>query len=118
MDARTDIYSVGAVAFFMLTASDLFEAADDVELAAKVLNEEPRRPSAVATQPVPLELDLLVTACLEKRLEDRSRLATHCRGYVEFHVIAKGGHRALLGRLDPKAPPAREVADVTVACRQ
>jgi len=71
VDTRTDIYSVGAVAFFMLTASDLFEAADDVELAAKVLNEEARRPSAVAAQPIPVELDLLVTACLEKRREDR-----------------------------------------------
>jgi serine/threonine-protein kinase len=71
VDRRTDIYAIGAVAFFMLSGRELFEAADDVELANKVLNEQARRPSAVAPQPIPLELDLLVTACLEKRREDR-----------------------------------------------
>jgi serine/threonine-protein kinase len=71
VDARADIYSVGALGYLMLTGKRLFEAADDLALTTKVLNEEPARAAAVAPQPVPLELDLLVFACIEKRREDR-----------------------------------------------
>jgi hypothetical protein len=41
-----------------------------------VLNDEAPRPSSRAPQAVPLELDLLVTACLEKRREDRPQRVT------------------------------------------
>jgi len=71
VDARTDIYAVGAVAFFMLSGRKLFETADDLELSSKVLNDVPPRVSAVAAQPIPVELDLLIQACLEKKREDR-----------------------------------------------
>jgi serine/threonine-protein kinase len=71
VDARADIYAVGAVAFLMLTGRRLFESSDDLELATKILNDEPPRVSACAPQPVPLELDLIVTSCLEKKRELR-----------------------------------------------
>jgi serine/threonine-protein kinase len=71
VDARVDIYALGAVAFLMLTGRKLFESANDLELTSHILNDEPRRVSAVATQPIPVELDLLVFSCLEKRREDR-----------------------------------------------
>jgi serine/threonine-protein kinase len=71
VDARADIYAVGAVAYLMLTGKRLFESADDLELTTKVLNEEAPRPSEKAPQPIPVELDLLVFACVEKRREDR-----------------------------------------------
>ncbi len=71
VDARADIYSVGAVAFFLLTGRDAFQAADDAELVQRIMNEDAARPSSCAPQPLPVELDLLVTACLEKRREDR-----------------------------------------------
>ncbi len=75
VDARADIYAVGAVAFYLLTGKKLFEATDDLALTTKVLNEEPPRISAAASQPVPLELDLLVQACLEKQRELRPQRA-------------------------------------------
>ncbi|MGH8724308.1 MAG: serine/threonine-protein kinase [Burkholderiales bacterium] len=71
VDARADIYSVGALAFFLLTGRDLFQAADDAGLLQRILNEDAARPSTCAPQPLPVELDLLVTACLEKHREDR-----------------------------------------------
>jgi serine/threonine-protein kinase len=71
VDARVDIYALGAVGFLMLTGRKLFESTDDLELTSRVLNDEPERPSAVAPQPIPFELDLLVLACVEKRREDR-----------------------------------------------
>jgi serine/threonine-protein kinase len=74
-DARADIYAVGAVAFYMLSGRKLFQTTDDLELTSKVLNEEPPRVSQVAAQPIPVELDLLVQACLEKKREDRPQRA-------------------------------------------
>jgi serine/threonine-protein kinase len=71
VDARTDIYALGAVAFFMLSGKKVFDAGDDLELTSRILNEVPPRVSQAASQPIPIELDLLVQACLEKRREDR-----------------------------------------------
>jgi serine/threonine-protein kinase len=75
VDARADIYAVGAVAFLLLTGRKLFEAADDLALTTQILNEEPPRASQVAPQPIPAELDILVAACLEKKREDRPQRA-------------------------------------------
>ena len=71
VDARADIYAVGAVAFYMLTGRRLFESGDDLELTSKILNDEPPRAAALAPQPIPVELDLIVTSCVEKKRELR-----------------------------------------------
>jgi serine/threonine-protein kinase len=71
VDSRTDIYALGAVAFYMLSGKKIFESSDDLELTSRILNEEPPRVSQVAAQPIPVELDLLIQACLEKKREDR-----------------------------------------------
>ena len=95
-DARADIYAVGAVAFYMLSGKKLFQTTDDLELTSKVLNDEPPRVSQVAAQPIPVELDLLVQACLEKKREDRPQraadllealdaIAAEARGAVDRH---------------------------------
>jgi serine/threonine-protein kinase len=71
VDARADIYAVGAVAYFLLTGKKLFEAPDDLALTTRILNEEPPRVASIAPQAIPAELDILVAACLEKKREDR-----------------------------------------------
>ena len=71
VDARSDIYAVGALAFLMLTGRKLFDSTDDLELSSKILNDEPPRVAAAAPQPVPMELDLIVTSCVEKKRELR-----------------------------------------------
>ena len=76
VDARTDIYAVGAVAFFMFSGKKIFESSDDLELTSRILNEEPPRVSQAAAQPIPVELDLLIQSCLEKRREDRPQRAS------------------------------------------
>ena len=71
VDTRADIYALGAVAFYMLSGKKIFESGDDLELTSRILNDEPPRVSQAASQPIPVELDILVQACLEKRREDR-----------------------------------------------
>jgi tRNA A-37 threonylcarbamoyl transferase component Bud32 len=75
VDARADIYAVGAVAFTILTGQRIFEGADDMALTSRILNEEPPRVSTVAQQDIPPELDLLVQACLEKDRAHRPQRA-------------------------------------------
>jgi len=76
VDARADVYAVGAVGFLMLTGRKLFESSDDLELSSKILNEEPPRAAAVAPQPLPVELDLIITSCVEKKRENRPQRIT------------------------------------------
>jgi len=71
VDARADIYAVGALAFFMLSGRRLFESDDTLALTSLVLNEVPPRLCDAAAQPIPAELERLVARCVEKRREDR-----------------------------------------------
>ena len=71
VDARADIYAVGAVAFFMITGRKVFDADDELALTTKILNEPAPHASALARQSVPPALDALIAACLAKRREYR-----------------------------------------------
>ena len=70
-DVRADIYSVGAVAFYLLTGRKVFDAETDLDLTNQVLNAPPPRPSEVAGQEIPDELDNLVVRCLAKSPAER-----------------------------------------------
>lgn len=70
-DVRADIYSVGAVAYFLLTGRKVFEAQTDLDLTNQVLHAPPPRPSENATQEIPEELDNLVARCLAKSPTER-----------------------------------------------
>lgn len=69
-DARSDIYSVGAVGFHLLTARDLFDAGTGHDLTYQVLHAPPRRPSEFAPG-IPKRLDDLILRCLAKERAER-----------------------------------------------
>jgi serine/threonine-protein kinase len=70
VDLRIDIYSLGAVAFFLLVGCEVFESETVADALFQVMNVEPRRPSALRPG-IPMELDQLVVDCLAKQPEDR-----------------------------------------------
>jgi hypothetical protein len=71
IDARSDLYALGAVAYFLLTGTPPFQAASMVEVCAKHLHTPPEPPSRRNGSPVPAKLEALVLRCLEKRPDDR-----------------------------------------------
>jgi serine/threonine-protein kinase len=66
-----DIYAVGAVAFYLLTATRVFDAPNELELARQVLDVPAPRAAGAARQPVPRALDELIARCLAKDPADR-----------------------------------------------
>lgn len=69
-DARSDIYSVGAVGFYLLTGRQLFEAAGDHDLVYHVLHTAARRTSELVPG-LPKRLDDLIMRCLAKERSER-----------------------------------------------
>jgi serine/threonine-protein kinase len=66
VDARADLYAVGAVGFFMLTGRRVFEGEGDLELTNQILHAPAPRPSARTDRHIPEALDALIGRCLEK----------------------------------------------------
>jgi serine/threonine-protein kinase len=77
LDARADVYSLGAVAYFLLTGQPPFRRDKAIQLILAQIHE-PARPLTELRPDVPLDLQDVVLRCLEKaparRFADVSRL--------------------------------------------
>jgi hypothetical protein len=79
VDARSDLYALGAVGYFLLTGQHVFDGATIVEVCSKHLLETPVAPSQRLGKPLPKDLEALMLACLAKRREDRPATAQAMR---------------------------------------
>ena len=82
-DGRSDLYALGATAFFMLTGESVFEGDTAVEVCSKHLLTEPDRPSERLGGHVPEDLDSLVVRLLDKKPERRPESAEALVAEVE-----------------------------------
>jgi serine/threonine-protein kinase len=71
VDARSDLYAVGAVAYFLLTGGPPFRAATVAEVCAHHIHTLPEPPSVRLGGPVPADLEEVVLRCLAKSPADR-----------------------------------------------
>jgi eukaryotic-like serine/threonine-protein kinase len=71
LDGRADLYSLGCVAFWLLTGRPLFQSGGVMAMVLKHLREPPEHPSRIAKQGVPPALEALILQCLEKAPEAR-----------------------------------------------
>jgi serine/threonine-protein kinase len=75
VDARSDIYALGCVAYYLLTGLLVFEGGSALQMMARHLQETPVPPSRRTEQFVPATLDHLILACLAKDPADRPQSA-------------------------------------------
>jgi eukaryotic-like serine/threonine-protein kinase len=75
VDARSDIYAVGAVGYYLLTGQPVFMAASLVDLCQQHVTNVPDAPSRRIGHPVSPELEAALLACLEKSRAKRPQTA-------------------------------------------
>jgi serine/threonine protein kinase len=76
-DARSDLYSLGGVGYFLLTGHPPFEANSVLEVIRRQVEEPATAPSKKANRPISPELEGALLACLEKSPEKRPQSAAH-----------------------------------------
>jgi hypothetical protein len=86
VDARTDIYSLGAVAYFLLAGSEVFRGQSVLEVCSQHLHQAPE-PLATRGVTVPAELEAVVLACLEKDPARRPGSAAELRRRLEACAV-------------------------------
>jgi serine/threonine-protein kinase len=82
VDARTDIYALGAVAYYLLAGVDVFVGKTVVEVISQHLYEIPD-PLASRRSDIPTELAAVVLACLSKDPDLRPQSAAELRETIE-----------------------------------
>jgi eukaryotic-like serine/threonine-protein kinase len=75
VDARSDIYAVGAAGYFLLTGQPMFQADNVMDLCQQHISGVPTPPSQRIATPIPSALENAILACLEKSRAKRPQTA-------------------------------------------
>ena len=75
VDARADIYALGAVAYYLLTGTPVFAGTTAMEVCAQHLHNAPESPSLRVGRHFPERLEHLLLQCLAKKPEERPQSA-------------------------------------------
>jgi hypothetical protein len=90
LDHRTDIYSLGATFYELLTLEPVFAGETRAELLYQILHEDPR-PLRGWNKHIPAELEIIVLKALAKNPEERygsaAELAADVRRFLEHQPI-------------------------------
>jgi serine/threonine-protein kinase len=87
-DARSDIYALGCVAYWMLTGTLVFEGATAAAVMAAHIRDVPEAPSSRTELPIPAELEKLVLECLAKDPTKRPQSADKLRRRLDAIELA------------------------------
>jgi len=90
VDARTDIYALGAVAYYLLSGVDVFDGKSVVEVCSQHLHQAPV-PLSERGIAIPAQLEALVLACLEKDPARRPQSAAELRRQLAACAVEPWG---------------------------
>jgi serine/threonine protein kinase len=82
VDVRTDIYALGAVAYYLLAGVDVFDGTSVVQVCSQHLHQQPMPLSARGIV-LPPELEAIVLACLHKDPAQRPQSTADLRQRIE-----------------------------------
>jgi tRNA A-37 threonylcarbamoyl transferase component Bud32 len=88
LDPRSDLYSVGCVAYWLLTASPVFKGRTPIETMMMHVHREPEPPSRRVGRRLPPELEAVVLSCLAKEPDHRPRSADELAARLEGLALA------------------------------
>jgi HD-like signal output (HDOD) protein len=71
LDARGDIYSLGAIGYYLTTGHTVFPATSVSEVLRSQVLDRPENPSAKLGLPVDADLEAIILQCLEKSPDNR-----------------------------------------------
>ena len=71
VDARTDLYSLGAVGYYLVTGETVFAGATIGEVMMQQVKAVPEKPSARLSEPLSADFENLLLRCLAKKPADR-----------------------------------------------
>ena len=104
VDARSDIFSFGAVLYEMLAGHRAFQGPSKMATLASVLREEPQ-PLADIAPSVPRELEKLVARCLRKDPERRAQHMSDLKlALDELKEESESGQLSTAVRVTNKGP--------------
>ncbi len=83
VDARSDIYAVGAVGYFLITGQPVFNAKSLVDLCQQHVSTVPDSPTQRLGRAVSPELESALLACLEKKRAKRPQTARDLANLLE-----------------------------------
>ena len=87
-DARADIYSLGALAYQMLTGTEVFGGATIEEMCKHHVSSIPQAPSQRLGQLCDPTLEAIILRCLAKNPEDRPQTAAQLSGELDACEMA------------------------------
>jgi hypothetical protein len=88
IDAASDLYALGAVAWFLLVGRPVFEGSTIIDVCSKHLHEAPARPSEALGRSLPADLEEIVMNCLEKKPGRRPGNARQLRARLRACSVA------------------------------
>ncbi|BCS33667.1 hypothetical protein TBR22_A28940 [Luteitalea sp. TBR-22] len=122
IDGRADLYTLGCVAYFLLTGTLVFNETSPTAMAVAHVQKSPEPPSARTELPIAADLEAVVMQCLAKKPGDRPtsaraliRLLDACAeadqwcdedadGWWRTHLPPSSSHR--IPAVDPQAQPS------------
>ncbi|MEM9728602.1 MAG: serine/threonine-protein kinase [Myxococcota bacterium] len=83
IDARSDLYALGAVGYYLLAGQHVFGGANPIEVCAQHLGAVPKAPSEAAGIALDPGLEGLILRCLEKKRDARPGSGSEIAEYLD-----------------------------------